>query len=128
MISKSIFSPLPRSIAAGGIVGLTLLAVFLWEFGTGVTTDDLGYAIALKAILTLGPVVLAGAPVVLFVRYGTVTPVIIGVLLVVAALISGGSGETPLFVLLVAGWPYCLAVYLALAGGEYALRHQEVFS
>ena len=125
MTSRS--SVVPRSLLAGAVAGLALLAVFVWQYGTGVTTDDLGHAVVLKAIVTLGPVVLAGAPVVLLVRYGTVTPVAVGGLLVGAALLENNTSEgLPLFTLLVVGWPYCLALYLTLAGGEYTLRQQTV--
>lgn len=114
----------PESLLAGAAAGLPVLAVYLWRgFSLASFGDEPGLTLLRQGFLVVGALVVGGVPAALYVRYGTVTPAVVATILLVPTLLERNPPETPAFGLLLLFWPVCLAVYLALAGVEYALRH-----
>ena len=114
----------PKSLVAGAAAGLPVLAVYLWRgFSLASFGEEPGLTLLRQGFMLAGALVVGGVPAALYVRYGTVTPAVVATILLVPTLLERNPPETPAFGLLLLFWPVCLAVYLALAGVEYALRH-----
>lgn len=116
---------LPTDLVAGAVAGLPVLLIYLYRAVSLSSFSEAPIVTALlQSYMLLGSVVVAGAPVTLYVRFGTVTPLGVGGLLLVPALIEQNPGEIPAFGLLVFVWPICLGVYLGFAVIESLLRER----
>ncbi len=113
----------PRSLLAGLLAGLPVVAVYLWRgFSLASFGEEPGLTLLRQGFMLVGSMVVGGVPVALYVRYGTVSPLVVAGVLLVPTLLERNPPETPAFGLLVFLWPACLVAYLAVAGVEYALR------
>ena len=121
----SVPTSLPRGVVAGVVAGLPVLAVYLWRgFSLAAFGEEPAATLLRQGFMLVGSVAVAGVPVALYVRYGTVSPLVVAGVLLVPTLLERNPPETPAFGLLLFFWPVCVAVYLAVAGVEYALRHE----
>ncbi|MEZ3144508.1 hypothetical protein [Halobaculum sp. MBLA0143] len=116
---------LPRGVVAGLLAGLPVLAVYLRRgFSLAAFGEEPAATLLRQGFVLVGSMAVAGVPVALYVRYGTVSPLVVAGVLLVPTLFERNPPETPAFGLLLFFWPMCVAVYLAVAGVEYALRHE----
>jgi|GEM_PF-1011421 len=114
----------PRTVVAGLLAGLPVVAVYLWRgFSLASFGEEPALTLLRQGFMLVGSAAVAGVPVALYVRYGTVSPLVVASVLLVPTLLERSPPETPAFGLLLLFWPVCVAVYLAVAGVEYTLRH-----
>ena len=118
----------PRSLAAGVLAGLPVVAVYLWRgFSLASFGEEPGLTLLRQGYMVVGAFAVAGVPAALSVRYGLVSPAVLAGLLLVPTLLERNAPETPAFGLLLLFWPVCLVLYATVGSVEYGLRRTSLF-